>query len=268
MISNGLPRMLAIAGMPRSGTTFLQRVCDAHPQMVVSNELGHLRLLGRTYPTYASGVLGQWRQADGRWRFDGGWEPDQSRNHAANLRYVLDHLAIIGRTLPLRVGLEHQRRAAAAMYPGVRVVGDKLPKYIFEMGRLVAQPELLRVAIYRDCRDVTNSFLAKLRKDWHGDTWTRPFADAASIARRWVESIERTEEHADDLLTLRYEDIVEDPAGELGRLAEWIGVDPAGFDTGMASSASVGKHRTGLTDEQLEGVMSVAGPTLERLGYL
>jgi hypothetical protein len=75
------------------------------------------------------------------------------------------------------------------------------------------------------------------------------------------------ERHADLLFIIRYEELVRDPQSSLAGLAEWLHVDSAGFDVDSVKASSIGKYRKGLTPEELDDVMRVAGPTLERLNY-
>jgi hypothetical protein len=90
---------------------------------------------------------------------------------------------------------------------------------------------------------------------------------AEKIALSWVRSIELMERHKDKVHIIRYEDLVLEPGPVLKALGDWLGVDPAGFPKGLAHPASFGKYKTGLTGEELETVMELAGPTMARLGY-
>jgi hypothetical protein len=83
-----------------------------------------------------------------------------------------------------------------------------------------------------------------------------------------VAAIEKMEEHADEVFSLRYEDLVTQPRQELDRLARYLDVRSEGFRTRGIHPRSIGKHSRGLTEAELATVMGVAGPTLSRLGYL
>jgi hypothetical protein len=48
---------LIISGHPRSGTTLLQQLCDDHPALGVTNELGNFTHLDRSYLAYARHLL-------------------------------------------------------------------------------------------------------------------------------------------------------------------------------------------------------------------
>lgn len=135
------------------------------------------------------------------------------------------------------------------------------------LDRLVPLPQLLRLVIYRDCRDVTSSFLRKVRTDWKRQRWAQYVDTAEKVALRWVRAIEDLENHAEDLYIIRYEELVADPRPVLDRLARWLEVDPGGFEPGMVSASSVGKYMQGLTTRELDDVLKVAGSTMKRLNY-
>jgi hypothetical protein len=246
--------------------------------MQVTAEFGNYQFLGKPLLKYARGVGRRIWRIKGRWRIRArARRTDRTRledlgiygvNFAWNVctatRHVL-RLARFGRgpvTLPALVAVAGTRKR------DVRIVGDKLPQYILRMHQFVEEPELLHLVIYRDCRDVTSSYLRKVRGDWRNRAWTRTADTAEKIARKWVRLIETMERNTDRLFILRYESLVTNPQLELERLAEWLGVDPSGFDATMVFGSSIGNYRRGLTPQELDDVMRVAGPTLERLGYL
>lgn len=270
-------RPLVIAGMGRSGTTMLQELCNAHPQMRVTAELGNYAFIGETFPKYAAQTVARIQRIGGRWRIMGppGSVPGKlshhirlrSRNHAANIRDGAIHLFRLARRCPDRVTLEELIVEAEGGNQELRIVGDKFPTYAFMLDRLVALPQLLRLVIYRDCRDVTSSYLRKVRTEWKRQRWARGMDDTEKIARRWVRAIEEMEKHAKDLHVIRYEELVTNPRPVLNRLADWLAVEPVWFDPRKASDSSVGKYQQGLTTQELADVLRVAGPTLERLNY-
>jgi hypothetical protein len=106
-----------------------------------------------------------------------------------------------------------------------------------------------------------------VRTKWRHRLWVRQLNTAEQIALRWVRAIEIMEHHSRHLYAIRYEDLVEEPEAEMERLARWLGVDPSGFDAKSVSDSAIGKYRQGLTAAELEDVLRVAAPTLQRLAY-
>jgi hypothetical protein len=71
----------------------------------------------------------------------------------------------------------------------------------------------------------------------------------------------------DQLLVIRYEDFVTDPAPALDRLGAWLGVDPGGFDCSRVHGNSLGTHPLRLSPREIADVAETAGSTMERYGY-
>jgi hypothetical protein len=259
--------ILMICGHPRSGTTLLQTLCDSHPEMGVTNELGNLTVLNQSYLTYTRHLLDRWRRVQGKWAFDVAYAHQSNRLALNNLRFVGRHLATIWQTYGGAVTAVTVEAAYRRAFPQASIVGDKWPHYLFNMDKFVAEPDVKRLAIYRDGRDVTSSFLKQARTTWQHMDWVGNVDTAEKIARRWVLSIELMEQHADRLHIMRYEELMQQPVQELTRLADWLAIDPAGFDAGMIKPTSIGKYQNGLTAEELDTVRAVAGPTLARLHY-
>jgi hypothetical protein len=239
--------------------------------MRVTSEFGNYKFIGDPFPLYVRRTARRIREINGRWRILGptGQYSVRSRrvNHVANLRTAATHLLRLARHGGGPVTLSALVTEARKNRPETRVVGDKFPRYLFELDRFVELPELLRLVIYRDCRDVTNSYLGMIRSRWKPRPWVHDANTAEKIAQRWVRAIEIMERHADHLFVIRYEDLVGNPQSELKRLAEWLDVDPSGFNAKSVYDTSVGKYKRGLTGRELDDVLRVAGPALERLKY-
>lgn len=257
---------MIIGGMPRSGTTLLRRLCDGHPRMRVTYEFGNYGFIGDPFPLYAARAVNRVLEKNGRSQFTGK-KDRRMTNYLGNVRDVGLHLIRLALEGSARVTLQAVVEEARRRDPEARIVGDKTPHYIFVMDRLVALPGLLRVVIYRDCRDVTSSYLHSARTKWRRRRWIHETDTAEKIARRWVHAIEIMERHAEHLFVIRYEELVRRPRSELERLAGWLRVEPSGFDARMVSDSSVGKYRQGLRAQELDDVLEVAGPTLARLNY-
>ena len=266
LLRDGRANPIIIAGVPRSGTTMLRRLCNNHPQMRVTNEFSNFAFLGDSLPVYAARAGKRILEINGASRIIGKYGTRRT-NYLGNVQAVTAHLLRLARMGVGRITLSAIVEEARKSDPDALVVGDKMPQYIFIMDRLVSVPGLRRIVIYRDCRDVTSSFLQMVRTKWRHRIWVRELDTAEKIALRWVRGIEIMERYSQDLFTIRYEDLVREPESRLQRLAEWLGVDPSGFKAKWVSDSAVGKYRQGLTARELDDVMRVAGTTLERLRY-
>ncbi|GAB4277802.1 MAG: hypothetical protein Kow0080_28980 [Candidatus Promineifilaceae bacterium] len=259
--------LLLIAGHPRSGTTMLQRLCAGHPQIGLTNEFGILNGLGLSRLAYSRLALQNWQKVRHRWAFHPADAPLPQHYEWRNLRFVLGHVAAVWRYGRSPVTLPVITKAYLHAFPGKTIVGDKLPHYIFTMEKLVPYDDLKRVVIYRDCRDVTSSFLKQARTTWAKMPWVHYVDTAEKIATRWVRTINLMHTHQSQLFIMRYETLAAQPDQELNRLAAYLDVDTAGFDAGLVSDRSIGNYRQGLTAVELADVMRVAGETMARLGY-
>ncbi len=260
--------LLMIGGHPRSGTTLLQTLCYRHPEIAMANEFGNLVFLGRDCQEYVRHIFDRWRRVQGKLSFDIAYHGPSWKMKMGNMGFALRHLYHFRNYCDGVATAVSVEAAFRAMFPNAKVVGDKWPHYLFRMDKFAQEDNLLRLVIYRDCRDVTSSFLIKARTTWKNTDWIGNVDSAEKIAAKWVRGIELMETHADKLVILQYEAMMHEPEKELRRVSEAIGVDPAGFPTDMIDPGSIGKYRKGLTSEELDTVMEVAGPTMERLGYL
>lgn len=265
-----LPPMLILTGHPRSGTELLFELCRAHPDIALTLESGLFRCLGVPASLFQLSTLGRAiarRQAtifpleDTKPTFR-----QQIRSHR--------FMAGIARDVAARQkGLLTAADGGAALHrawPRARIVGEKFPDHVFNLGPLVDAPGMKTIVIERDGRDVVASYLQRLAGGWANLPAFGAWSDAESIARRWVEAVKATERQAGRVLLIRYERLVAEPISELARIAAYLEIDPAGFaaTAGRIRSTSVGGHMRRLTDAQREAVMRIAGPVLERRGYL
>ncbi len=249
------PVAAIIGGLSRSGTSLLWKTCHRHPAIALTYEFANFRNLGRNYWKYRRDLLKRWKtpqMSKREWR-----APSFRRAYLGRLRrywYRSIDAAVVGSLLQ-------------PAFPAGRVVGDKYPRYVFNLRELTKDKGLKRIIIYRDCRDVTSSFLHRVRTDWKGLDFIKGVSTADQIATRWVEAIETMEKYRQHLHVIRYEDLVRDPTPVLRGLGEYLGVEPAGFPTQHIHADSVGNYRRGLSSAELESVMAIAGPTMRRLGY-
>ena len=257
--SSGSSRLLIIGGLSRSGTSMLQRICNAHPQIVMTYESRILLNTGRRFSGYFRGFGNNWQK-----KFRRLAEANGSRQYVTVWRF-LTALMLRGYR---RIDLAAIHHALESVFPQAACVGDKYPRYLFHLSEFVDYDDMRIVIIYRDGRDVAQSILQRVRTDWKDQVWAQnKLSTPQKIAARWVEAIEQMERYCDQIHIIRYETLVNNPEAEFARLAEYLGVDPAGFDYSGVKTNSIGKYKQGLTEEQLAEFMEVAGPTLERLGY-
>jgi hypothetical protein len=251
---------LIVTGHQRSGTTLLARLFDAHPEVRITGEFGNFLEVGAPRGRYVRRQLKRWGGIVVR-----GWRRNVM---IQSNRFVLQYLQQIVGGGANGVTVEVIEKALHELLPGVKVVGDKYPEYIWSLDDLVANEGLSTLVIYRDCRDVTSSTLVRARTDWRRmPLFVRKLDTAEKVARRWVRAIDLMEAHSDSVFTLRYEDLVTNASEQMGRISEWLGIDPAGFEVQHISNRSIGKYKRGLTRAETDTVMRIAGPTMSRLGY-
>jgi hypothetical protein len=245
----------------------LHDLCNTHPDIRLTFEFGNFIGLNKPYTEY--------RQRIQR-RF---WinRPDQITPYAnvtgsppLSLFFGLGYLFLLGRYHdPQSSNFRMVEKTLATLWRSKKIIGDKYPRYVFLLDELSDFPDLSRVVIYRDCRDIVVSVKRQLEGHWQGASWAeRQFGTVDGIARRWVQAIESMEAHSASCHQIRYEDLVANPASEIRRLGTWLGVDPDKFDVTQVHSNSVHRYRDHLSDEELETILEVTGPTLSRLGYL
>jgi hypothetical protein len=99
---------------------------------------------------------------------------------------------------------------------------------------------------------------------------TLPLAQVCAL--QWARCVETTDAQLADTVDpgvvhrVRYEDLVRDPTGEVGKLAAFLGV-AAPVELPTVRADRVGSWREQLDEHDLAGVRAVAGDTLTRLGY-
>jgi hypothetical protein len=185
--------------------------------------------------------------------------------------------------------------------------GDATPDLMYCADELVeAFPDARLVQIVRDGRDVVAAMLSDAQTPgWFKRSgpgmepeFPNPFLGietaedlalwpdlgvAGKCAMRWRGSVRamarlRSAMSAEQLTTLRYEDLVRDPVGAAALISDFIGATAgriqvrSGRDDSPASAAALaiaepGAWRRQLTVTELSEIESVAGPELRRIGY-
>lgn len=76
------------------------------------------------------------------------------------------------------------------------------------------------------------------------------------------------ERHRDTVYIIRYEDLVTDPQAVLTPFGRWLGVDPYKFKYDFVHTNGIGYYKQVLSEREVADILAIAGPTMERLGYL
>ena len=200
--------MPIIVGAPRSGTTLLRLMLDAHPDLAIPPETGFLREFASldacaSKDAFLSFLVSNPHDAP-VWP-DFGLDIDDMRRELLQLEPFYSE-----------GGLRAFYRLYAARY-GKSRWGDKTPGHVFAMREIEARlPEAHYIHIIRDGRDVAQSW----RK-----TWFSPGQDIATLARhwqRWVEAGRLGTSSCRNAIELRFESLVADPAAQLRRICDFL----------------------------------------------
>jgi hypothetical protein len=199
-----------IVGVPRSGTTMLRLMLDAHPDMAIPSE---------TY--FVTNLI----EAG-----DGGAGPDQLANVLVTHRrwgdLGIDEAALRRRLTAMgRPSGGDAVRVAFELYAegrGKPRWGDKTPAYLTNIAQIhAALPEARFVHLIRDGRDVALSIL-RMPED---DRPMRRPDSAGLVATRWSRRIRRARDQGERVphyLEIRYEDLVRDPEPALRSVCDLI----------------------------------------------
>ena len=227
MSAPGTPApMPVIVGAPRSGTTLLRLMLDAHPELAIPPEthfLGEVsRLTGgqETLPGRFVSVIETTSRARG------------TSAHAAGLREAVTALP----EFDIGAGLRTYYRLYAQRMDKPRW-GDKTPDYSAIMPAIERMlPEARFVHLIRDGRDVALS----QRRTWFAQS------NVEVLATEWRKRVlvaRRDAARVRHYLEVRYERLVEDPRRELERVCGFIDLpfDPAMLDHHLTAARRLGE---------------------------
>jgi hypothetical protein len=220
-----------IVGCPRSGTSLLAVMLDAHPQLAIPPETSFLPTVMGLKGDPASlrcrffDIVTADRMTISNWS-DFGLDKELFRR---KLQAIPAFTVAAGtRTFYALYG-EGQRKPRA---------GDKTPGYVFTMQHIQALlPEAHFIHVIRDPRDTAMSW----RK-----TWFAPSQDYRLLGRHWRRNVEvgrRTAPKLRHYQELRFEDLVLRPEAELKRLCVYLALPWA---SSMLDSAARGQARLAL----------------------
>lgn len=255
---------ILIGGAPRSGTTLLRAIINAHPNIVCGPEL-------RAIPALCV-LLANVSAASA----------DVLKSQYGVSRAALDAAfadSIVEFTEPLRLAAGKPR------------VAEKTPANVLHfpvLRRLFPESPLL--CIHRDPRDVVASLMGMDWRDAKSGNRLPITTDPAAAARLWIASIDIEMRMAGDraFMAIRYEDLVRRPNAAIRGVFDFLDEPPSNasffhqvaFDPqdgeNESSNArvalpiddsSVGRWRRDLTPNAVRIVESLAGPRMASLGY-
>jgi hypothetical protein len=281
----GLNPYVFIVGCPRSGTTLVRRIVDAHPQIAITRAETHWipelfrRSVGVTRDGHVTREL-----------------LETLSTHPTFVKLRIDPRSLEG------LADERAKRSYAEFVTGIfdaygrqegkRLAGDKTPGYVRSIPTLHGLwPTARFVHVVRDGRDVGLSAVNWTRKAEsfarRYPTWAEDPVATAAFWWRWHVSIGRREgaRLGPGLYhELRYEDLVRDPAAACRRLCAFLELD---YDDAMVRfhegrqqrpdrdakhawlpiTAGLRDWRTDMPREDLERFEAAAGDLLDELGY-
>lgn len=194
-----------IVGAPRSGTTWLQRMLSAHPQ--VASVEPELTLFSRYVAPWEDNFRKEQEAMDaGRWRqgLPVLWDAERFHRH---LRHFLEET--YGEVLALRPGATH--------------LLDKHPNYANHMP-LIARymPRARFIHLVRDGREVALSMMSARRRVGHSP------GEIREAAREWRRNVINARRHGAGLpgryLELRYEELRANGVAVLEQVSHFCGL--------------------------------------------
>lgn len=195
-----------ISGFPRSGTTLLATLLGRHSRLTVPPETQFFRL-------YMSRA--------GRKSF----VLDDAVRELCHFTRVVDLGLDPNEVMPYCRGVERREEllwpllAAYRDRMGAELVGEKTPAHILYLDSIVELFGNVKVVyIVRDGRDAVFS---NIKEKWTHRNPIKQAAEWSYFVRRASRLIARYPGH---VLTIRYEDLVQDPRAVLGKVCDFLGV--------------------------------------------
>ncbi|MCW2990375.1 MAG: hypothetical protein JWM73_969, partial [Solirubrobacterales bacterium] len=239
-----LARPLFIGGCPRSGTTLLRSLLDNHPDLAMPAETDFVLPLWRLRAGFGDLRDRENRRAVGRWVFrqhgHGGKRLRAGRfTRKQGVRRVVQAPPTLGSIVDACFSLYAEAH-------GKQRWGDKRPAYAAWIAVLFELfPDAQFINVVRDPRGAVASQIPL--------GWAHEEAALASAAVRWETSIRRVDEFSarlrpDQLLDIRYEDMVGAPEATLEQVCAFAGLRAGDAIGTMIAAERTGKFRPGWHD--------------------
>ncbi len=271
-------KLFFISGVPKSGTTWMQKALDAHPQISCAGE-GHFfdilaDLIGRSINIYNKDQL----TLVAREVYEGKpYYPNVTDN---------DFHFLVATFIGLML-------AKSGIKENAQHIGDKTPANTLMLGKIRSVfPEAKFIYVYRDGRDVAVSTYMHGQRN-RGNQNLSKYIEP--IAEKWVQynraAIEFGRKHKNALLMVSYEAMIEDFAKSFSDVLRFLGADDSmaaveycrasssfewlsgGRKPGEEDSFSfyrkgvVGDWKDYISANDLKSFNRIGGEMLEELGY-
>lgn len=267
-------QLFFVGGAPRSGTTWLQQMLNAHPEVSCRGE----GLLEKHLAAPLEALMAS-----------------RAQNLAAKNTALFQHTG--GYPLPTPEDTEHLIGTGVLLAflrqgipPGCRAVGEKTPENVFTFGRMKKLfPHAKFIGIARDPRDVLASAWHFFNKEAALENDTKSKHDfirnaLPSLNQGNVALLELSRQFPADAATVTYEALLDSPEATLTRLFTFLGLSATPEQlsdclTQTSFSAQTGGRSTGtaqngafLRNGRAGGWQSVLSPemndlVLETLGW-
>lgn len=210
--------MPIIVGAPRSGTTLLRFMLDAHPELAIPPETGFLEI-GPTLRGKGDKLRQRFFHAVTNYPESSPAWPDFEIS-AEEFQRALEEIV----PFDISEGFRAFYRMYAARF-GKSRWGDKTPIYCLNIDAIRQMlPEARFIHIIRDGRDVALS----LRNMWFSPG--PEMETQAAYWRQYIEAGRRSGLGRSDYLEVRYEDLIAKTAGTIEHVSDFLDLD---FDTSM-----------------------------------
>jgi hypothetical protein len=228
--------MPIIVGAPRSGTTLLRFILDAHPDLAIPPETGFLAL---------APSLAEWCGPDTRQRFLStitSYPPEAPAWPDFGIP-VDDYRRALDALDPFTVGDAFRAfyRQYAARFNKSRW-GDKTPTYCLHMPAIArVLPEARFIHVIRDGRDVALSLRSM---------WFAPGQQMDTLARFWVNCISTARREAENIdvqyFEVRFEDLIRETSRIIEDICAFIDLDfsPQMLDYHAGVRDRLSEHRS------------------------
>lgn len=212
-----------VTGVTKSGTTWLQRMLDSHPEIACGGESKLNVFLTQLSPAIREYNTALIKTNDKIYRDQAVYRPLAQPQALDIMRYLfLDRLTAL-----------REAAAAARKADALKWIGDKDPDYKRDLVSWRAiLPDLRLVSTTRDGRDCYVSLWFHLYPERdplaaeNRDDFFNRIRGHATTWRDTMAKFRKDEaEHPDRHYAIRYESLLADAEGEMARLFDWFGCD-------------------------------------------